>query len=127
MSSNERSISSVLKDIAGNIQDIVRGELRLAKTEVREELGKAKSAGVLLTIGIVAGTFALLFILLAVASALDRVMPEWAALLSVAICIGLVATLAFSTAIKHFKAISVAPKTATSLKENVEWAKQLTK
>lgn len=127
MSSNDRSISSVLQDIVGNVQDIVRGELRLAKTELREELTKAKSAAILMALGAGAGLFALLFALLSIASALDQVMPEWAAALCVAIGTGVVASLAISTAIKRFKTISAVPKTAASMKENVEWAKQLTK
>ena len=127
MSSSERSLSSVLKDIVGNVQDIVRGEIRLAKTEAREELAKVRSAAGLMALGAVAGMFALLFILLAVASALDKVMPEWAAALCVAMGIGIVAALAFSAAFKRWKTVSAVPKTATSMKENVEWARQLTK
>jgi uncharacterized membrane protein YqjE len=127
MSSNDRSISSVLQDIVGNVQDIVRGEVRLAKTELREELVKAKSAAILMAVGAVAAIFAVLFILLAIASALDKVMPEWAATLCVAVGIGIVASIAISTALKRFRTINAVPKTAASMKENVEWAKQLTK
>ena len=54
MTSAERTISTVLQDIIANVQDIVRSEVRLAKTEVQEELGKARSAGLLLGIGAVA-------------------------------------------------------------------------
>jgi uncharacterized membrane protein YqjE len=125
--SNDRSIASVLQDIVANVQNIVRGEMRLAKTEVREELAKAKSAVILMAIGALAGFCTLLFALLAIASALDKVMPEWAAALCVAIAVGIVASLAIGAAIKRFKTINAAPKTAASMKENVEWAKQLTK
>ena len=38
MSPADRSISAVLHDIVGNIQDIVRCEIRMAKTELTEEL-----------------------------------------------------------------------------------------
>ena len=47
----ERSISSLLKDIVGNLQQIIRAEVRLAKVEVGEELSKARQAMVLLAIG----------------------------------------------------------------------------
>ena len=46
MSAGDRSISVVLQDIVRNIQDIVRSEVRLAKTELREEVAKARSASV---------------------------------------------------------------------------------
>ena len=37
----ERSVSAVLADIVGNVQDIVRSEVRLAKAEVKEETAHA--------------------------------------------------------------------------------------
>ena len=51
----ERSIADVLSDIAGNIQQIVRAEMRLAKAELREDLAKVRSAVVLFACGAVAG------------------------------------------------------------------------
>ena len=57
MASGDRSISVVLYDIVRNLQDIVRAEVRLAKTELREELAKAQSAGLLVGIGAAAGLF----------------------------------------------------------------------
>ncbi len=41
--SSERPFSAVLKDIVGNLQDIVRSEIRLAKTEVQEEVAKSRA------------------------------------------------------------------------------------
>ena len=38
----ERTIASLLKDIVGNVQQIIRAEVRLAKVEVAEELSKAR-------------------------------------------------------------------------------------
>ena len=43
-----RSIGDVLKDILEDVQQIVRAEVRLARAEVREEFGKAKSAALFL-------------------------------------------------------------------------------
>jgi hypothetical protein len=38
----------VIQDILRNVQEIVRAEVRLAKTEMQEEAGKAKSSAMLL-------------------------------------------------------------------------------
>jgi uncharacterized membrane protein YqjE len=122
--SNGRSIFTVLQDIVNNVQDIVRLEVRLAKTEVREELAKVQSAGLLLGIGATAAIFSVLFILLAIAAALSRDVPDWAAALIVAIGVGLIAVVALAAGRKRLKTIQAAPKTAASLKENVTWAKQ---
>ena len=127
MSSDDRSISVVLQDIVRNIQDIVRSEVRLAKTEVREEVTKARSASVLVGIGALTGIFSLFFLLLTAVYALNLVMPDWAAALTVAIGIGIVAGATLGAGLKRFKTVHAAPKTVASLKENVEWAKQQTK
>jgi uncharacterized membrane protein YqjE len=122
-----RPISAVLHDIIGNVQDIVRSELRLAKTEVSEELGKLGSAAVLLGVGALLVTFSAGFLLLAAVYALSLVMPGWAAALIVAVAAGAIAALCCGLGIKRVKAVRAAPKTAASMKENAEWAKQLTK
>jgi uncharacterized membrane protein YqjE len=127
MATAERSISTVLQEIVGNIQDIVRAEVRLAKAEVTEELGKARSVGMLFGVGAVASSLSVLFFLLAIVYALTIVMPAWVAALVVAASIGVAAAICIGIGMKRFKTIHAAPKTAASLKENVQWAKQLTK
>jgi uncharacterized membrane protein YqjE len=123
----ERSISAVLHDIVGNIQDIVRSEVRLAKTEVREEIGKARAAGMLVGVGALMLTFAALFVLLAAVYALSTLVPDWAAALIVGGGVALIAAVCLGVGIKRFKTMRAVPKTAETLKENVEWAKQLTR
>jgi uncharacterized membrane protein YqjE len=127
MISGERTISTVLQDTLANVQDIVGAEVRLAKTELREELAKAQSAGLLLGIGAVAAIFSILFLLLASLYAMSRVLPQWAAALIVAIVVAVVAGVTLAAGIRRFKTVEAAPKTAASLKENVTWAKQATK
>jgi len=127
MTSGERTVFTVLQDIVDNVQDIVRAEFRLAKTELQEELAKAQSAGLLLGIGAVAAMFSVLFLLLASVYALSRVLPQWAAALIVAIAVAVVAGVTLAAGIRRFKTVEAAPKTAASLKENVTWAKQATK
>jgi cytochrome c biogenesis protein CcdA len=127
MSAGDRSISVVLQDIVRNIQDIVRSEVRLAKTELREEVTKARSASVLVAIGILAGILSVFFLLLTAVYALTLVVPNWAAALIVATGIATIAGVALGTGLKQFKTVHAAPKTVASLKENVEWSKQQTK
>ena len=127
MAASIRSIPEIVKDVLGNIQDIVRAEVRLAKAELGEELSSARSAGVLLGVGAVAAIFSALFLLLACVYALSRVMPNWAAALIVAAVVGVAAAVTLSRGLKQLKSIQAAPKTAASLQENVRWAKELTR
>jgi len=122
-----RSIPEILQDVLTNIQDIVRAEVRLAKAELGEDLNRARSGGLLIGVGAVAAIFSALFVLLACVYGLSLVMPNWAAALIVAAAAGAAAAVTLSLGVKRFKTIQAAPKTAATLKENVRWAKELTK
>lgn len=127
MAAGIRSIPEILQDVFSNIQEIVRAEVRLAKAELREELNRGRAGGLLIAVGAVAAIFSALFILLACVYALGLVMPNWAAALIVAVAAGVVAAATLTLGLKRLKTIQAAPKTAATLKENVRWAKQLTK
>src|SRR3954454_9520908 len=91
MASVERPLSAVLHDILRNVQDMVRSEMRLARTEVTEELGKSASAGTLLAIGVLLLIVGVLFVLLAAVYALSNVVPAWAAALIVGGAVAVIA------------------------------------
>jgi hypothetical protein len=78
-------------------------------------------------VGAVAAIFSTLFVLLACVYALGRVMPDWAAALIVAAAVGVAAAVTLRLGLKRLKTIQAAPATAASLKENVRWAKELTR
>jgi uncharacterized membrane protein YqjE len=124
----DRSFSDVLQSIVGNIQEIVRAELRLAKTEIREEAVKAKSASIFLGTGAAIAVFATLFLLLAIIYALALVIPIWAAALIVGAALAVTATMMLMAGVRRFKQIHPTPeRTVESIKENFLWAKQHTK
>jgi len=127
MAAGMRSIPEILHDVLANIQDIVRAEVRLAKAELGEELNAARSGGLLIGVGAIAAIFSSLFLLLACVYALSRIVPDWAAALIVAAAVGVAAAVTLSLGLKRLKTIQAAPKTAASVKENVRWAKELTK
>lgn len=125
MAAGIRSIPEIFHDVLVNIQDIVRAEVRLAKAELGEDLTKARSGGLWMGAGAVAAILSALFLLLACVYALGLIMPNWAAALIVAAAVGVAAAVTLSRGLKRFKTIQAAPRTATSLKENVRWARQL--
>jgi hypothetical protein len=121
----DRSFADVLQGIVGNIQEIVRSEVRLAKAEISEEARKARPAGLWMGTGMVFGVGSVFLGLLAGVYALSIVMPNWAAALVVSLTSGVIATLAARTGVAHVKRIDPTPdKTIRSLKENVAWSKQ---
>jgi VIT1/CCC1 family predicted Fe2+/Mn2+ transporter len=124
----DRSVAQVLQDIVHNIQDIVRAEVRLAKTEVREEVVKAKTAGVFIGAGAVSVLFSALFLLFAIVYGLSHVVADWAAALIVALALAIVAGVLLSLGVGRFSRVHPIPdQTVGSIKENMKWAKQQTK
>jgi uncharacterized protein (DUF2062 family) len=125
MATSDRSISDILQDAFRNLQTIVRSEVQLAKTELREEIVKAKSAAPGLAVGATSGFFCLLFLLLAIMYALALAVPTWAAALILAVILGATAAATLNAGLKQLKRVHPVPtKTVESMKENAEWARQ---
>ena len=124
----DRSFAEVLQDIVRGVQEIVRSEVRLAKVELREEVGKTKSSVIMLGAGGVAGLFAALFLLFMIVAALSLVMPSWAANLIVGVVLAIAAAVMLSMGMSRYRLINAKPaRTVQTVKENIEWAKQQTK
>jgi len=121
----EAPLSSIVGDLVGNLQDLMRGELRLAKQEIKEE---AKTAGV--GAGLLAGAGALalvglIFIGLTLTYGLDAYMPDWAAALVVALVFLAIGGALFMVGKKRLQQVDPIPRqTMESLKEDTEWVKQ---
>ena len=124
----ERSFTDVLQDIVGNVQSIIRSEIRLAKTEVKEETAKAGKAGAIIAAGVVLGLYAFGFALVTITRALEMVTAPWLASLIVSVLVGVAALVAVNIGRTRMKYVHTTPeKTIASVKENVEWVKDQTK
>jgi uncharacterized membrane protein YqjE len=128
MAAPDRSFSDVMQSIVGNIQDIVRSEVRLAKTEIREEAAKTKTAASLLGGGAAIAVFATLFLLLSIVFAMALFLPLWAAALILGTVLAVAAGALIVTGLKQLKRVHPTPeRTVETIKENVAWVKQRTK
>jgi uncharacterized membrane protein YqjE len=120
----ERSIGSLVNDIVGNVQEIIRSEVRLAKAEVTEELTKARRAMIWLVAGAVLATMAFGFLLLAVVYVLAHFFQPWVAALIVALSSGAIGGALAAVGASQIKRVSLRPpRTITSVQENLQWAK----
>jgi uncharacterized membrane protein YqjE len=122
----ERPITEIFRDIVGNVQEMVRSEVRLAKVEIREEASKTARAGAMLAAGAVVGITAGVFLLVCIAQLLDMVMPDWAAALIMALALGIPAAIMVSKGRQRLH-VPMPEKTIENVKENVEWMKNQTK
>ena len=125
MNALETPWTNVLQNIAGNVQEIVRSEVRLAATEIKEEAQRA--AGISMGAGAVFGLYALGFLLLCVMFALRIVLPAWLSALIIGILAGIIALVAMSRGKRRLKEVKNARlRTVESIKETAEWAKRQT-
>jgi Putative Actinobacterial Holin-X, holin superfamily III len=114
-----RSLTDVLVDIGRNVEDILRYEIRLAQSEVRERLISAQSAGMLVAVGLVGGVLSAFFLLLSILYALRPLMPAWAAALGVAISLAVIAAIALKVGTQRLRTSQVLRNTTgESVKEN---------
>jgi uncharacterized membrane protein YqjE len=121
----QRSVPELLQDIVGNLQEIIRAEFRLAKTEVKEEAAKAAKLGATYAAGLALGFYGVGFLLLAAVYGLSAVMTSWQAALIVGAVTAIVAAGLISSSAKKLKRLNLTPeKTIRSLEENVQWAKE---
>ena len=60
----DRSVADLLKGLVGNVQDIIRSEVKLARAEIGEEVSKASSAGRSFGLAAVLGLYAGGFVLI---------------------------------------------------------------
>lgn len=120
---SERSLSEVLHDIVGNIQEIIASEVRLATVEIKAEAAKAVKAGRPLGAGIVLALYGFGLLLLAAVYALSTVVAPWLAAAIVGAGVTLIALALISVGRSRLQLVEQPEKTLETLKENVQWAK----
>jgi membrane protein len=118
------STPQLVKSIAGDSATLVQKQLELAKHEIVEALAARVKAAAAIIAAVILGLMTLVFLGVAMASALDNVMSPWASRLVVAGGFLLITLVAVAFGLARFKAPSLAPeKTKETIKEDVEWAK----
>src|SRR5690242_336374 len=117
-----RPISRIIEDILSHISEIIRSEVRLARTEVRQDLGLVARASLCLVIGGILGLYTLGFLLLAGMFGLGQAMPLWGAAIVIGVVVGVIAAILLVIGRKRLRAAHLKPeKTIETLQENVTW------
>jgi hypothetical protein len=121
----ERSLATLLSDVAGETVELVRQELALFKAELQEKLSKAGIGAALVGAGALIAYSGWLFLLLAAVFALALVLPVWAAALIVgALVLGIGGVLALIGK-SRMRADALTPeRTMRSLREDQAWIKE---
>lgn len=125
MLAQDRTLPELTKDLAGNLSDLVRNELRLARAEAADNMRKISDDAIRIALGVALAAAAVTLALFALAYALGELMPLWiAAILAAAIGAG-VAYWLISSGRKALNGVRIGlPKTAKSVSEDIETLKE---
>ncbi|MBD0292909.1 MAG: phage holin family protein [Jiangellaceae bacterium] len=119
---DDRSIGELFSAVTQDLSRLMRQEVELAKSEVRQEVSTAgKAAGMLGGAG-VAGWLAVLFLSLMLMYLLENAMDlEWAALI-VAVIWAVIGGVLFAVGRRRMATVSPVPeRTVETIKEDVRW------
>ncbi|MFD4033274.1 phage holin family protein [Streptomyces sp. NPDC058637] len=125
--SPDPSVGELVGEISDDLTQLVRGEIELAKAELKQEATKAGKAGGMLAGSGYAGHLMLLMGSLAAIFGLAHIVDlAWAALIVTGFWAALGGVL-FMVGRKRMRAVQVKPeRTAETLKEDARWARTRT-
>lgn len=119
------SIAGLLQGIVGNVQNIIRSEVQLAKTEMKEDASAYGKAAGMLAAGAVLGIYAIGLMLLTFVYLLDEALSDWLAALIVFVVVAAIAGVLAMIGMKRIKSVKPGPEqTIETVKEDVQWVKQ---
>jgi uncharacterized membrane protein YqjE len=128
MANHESSIAEVIRDAVRDAQDLVRGEIALAKAEAREEISRLGMAVAMLAGAALAAVIGIIFLLTAFAWAISEVAgwPVWAGFAIVTLLTLLSAGVLGYVGRNRLSRGRHMPRTVDTVKENLEWMRART-
>jgi hypothetical protein len=121
------SLGELVGGLAGDIQDLVRGEIALARSELDQKLQRVILAAIWLVGGALVGFAGLVVVLQGVAAALALVIPTWAAALIVGAVIVVVGALFARSGLGMLSLRTLTPdRTAASLQKDARMVREHT-
>lgn len=121
----ERSLATLLSDLAGETVELLRQELALFKAELQEKLSRAGIGAAALAAGALIAYSGWLFLLLAAVFALAIVVPAWAAALIVGVLVLAVGGALALIGKSRMRTDALTPeRTLRSLREDEAWIKE---
>lgn len=118
----ERSLTDLVGEISGDIQRLIRDEVRLARVEFTQNLQEAAVGFAGLAVAAAMAYLGVAFTGVAVFFAIFLAIPGWAAGLAVAVGFFILAALAFVVGRQRLRPSRLRPEqTIESLEEDREW------
>ena len=118
------SIPGLIRGILDDLRTLIREEIALARVEMREQLGRAKTAATSFAIAAAALATGGLFVLVAIALGIADLLnwPAWGGFALVAVVMAAGGMVALSAGRKQIREFHAVPEeTVNTVKENSAW------
>ncbi len=123
----QHSLGEIVGGLATDIQDLVRGEIALARSELDQKLDRVIVAAIWLLGGALVAFAGLVVLLEGIAAALGLVLPAWAALLITGVVIVVVGAVIARSGLAMLSLKTLTPdRTAASLQKDARIVKEHT-
>jgi hypothetical protein len=123
----ERTLPELTKDLASQVGDLMRNEVRLARAEAMESVKGMGDGIVRAALGVALAGAAVTLGLFAIAYALGEVMPMWAGALIGAIIGGVISYLLIKSGLKEVSVDRISlPRTTSQVKADLRLIKENT-
>jgi hypothetical protein len=128
MANQDSSTAEVIKDAIRDAQDLVRGEIALAKAEAREEVGRIGMGVGLLAGAALAAVVGIMLLMTTIAWAISELaaLPVWAGFGIVTLVTLIVAVVLAYAGRSRMSMQRHMPRTMDPVKENMEWMRART-
>ena len=118
-------LGSIVSGIVKDLQEIVRGEVKLAKTEIKEDVSAMGKGAASIAAGGIVAFVGFVFLMLSATFVLSKWVEMWIAALIVAVALLLIGAILAMSGKKKLSASSLKPtESMESLKEDQAWASQ---
>jgi|SwirhisoilCB2_FD_contig_41_4021194_length_1068_multi_4_in_0_out_0_3 uncharacterized membrane protein YqjE len=124
----KRPVGDLVRDLVGDIEKLLRSEVRLAKAELTEKTERAAKAGGSLGGAAAAALLGGMCLVATCVAALATAMAVWLAALIMGVLLVIAAGMLYARGRSILRNFRIAPEqTVETLKEDAEWMKNRTK
>jgi len=121
----EASLGELFKEMTRELTGLFRQEVELAKVETRQEVQRGSKAAAAMAVAAVGAFLAVLFVSLALALLIAQRLNTALSFLIVGIVWAIVAAVLIRIGRKKLRDVRPLPETTASIKEDMQWAKDL--
>lgn len=123
----QHSLGEILGGLATDVQDLVRGEIALARAELDQKLDRVLMSAIWLLGGALVAFAGLVVLLEGIAAAIALALPAWAALLITGVVIVIVGAIVARSGLAMLSLKALTPdRTAASLQKDARVVKEHT-